>query len=132
MNARIHLQGAQEILTLLGLFKLLVIRIVKFVCTHCASHFPGPCTSFAALLLFPGAVGYPTAGVEVCIAETDGSALGYKPLVLGTAEGSKYLEGAQNASGELLIRGPNVFKYYWNRPQVTRDSFTKDGWFKTG
>lgn len=80
----------------------------------------------------PGAVGYPTAGVEVCIAETDGSELGYKPLVLGTADGSKYLEGAQNASGELLIRGPNVFKYYWNRPQVTRDSFTKDGWFKTG
>ncbi|CAN7991307.1 unnamed protein product [Ixodes hexagonus] len=82
---------------------------------------------------YPGCVGYPTTGVEVCIADLDpGSDMGYKPLVIGTDEGSKFLQGPDRASGELLIRGSNVFKYYWNKPQVTQDSFTKDGWFKTG
>ncbi|XP_077502742.1 malonate--CoA ligase ACSF3, mitochondrial-like [Amblyomma americanum] len=80
----------------------------------------------------PGCVGYPTAGVEVCIAEPDNSQLGYKPLVVGTEEETKFLEGPDNSSGELLIRGSNVFKYYWQRPEVTKDSFTQDGWFKTG
>ena len=34
--------------------------------------------------------------------------------------------------GEILIKGPNVFKEYWGKPDATRDAFTKDGWFKTG
>ena len=33
--------------------------------------------------------------------------------------------------GELLVRGPSVFKGYWNRPEETRNAFV-DGWFKTG
>ena len=33
--------------------------------------------------------------------------------------------------GELLVRGPSVFKGYWNRPDETRSAFV-DGWFKTG
>jgi fatty-acyl-CoA synthase len=33
---------------------------------------------------------------------------------------------------ELLVRGPNVFPGYWNRPQETRDSFAGDEWFRTG
>jgi long-chain acyl-CoA synthetase len=33
--------------------------------------------------------------------------------------------------GELLVRGPSVFKGYWNRPEETRDAFEGD-WFKTG
>ena len=33
--------------------------------------------------------------------------------------------------GELLVRGPSVFKGYWNRPQETENAFV-DGWFKTG
>jgi long-chain acyl-CoA synthetase len=35
------------------------------------------------------------------------------------------------ADGEVLVRGPSVFKGYWNRPEETRDAFV-DGWFKTG
>jgi long-chain acyl-CoA synthetase len=33
--------------------------------------------------------------------------------------------------GEVLARGPSIFKGYWNRPEETRDAFV-DGWFKTG
>ena len=33
--------------------------------------------------------------------------------------------------GEILVRGPSVFKGYWNRPEETRDAF-EGGWFKTG
>jgi long-chain acyl-CoA synthetase len=33
--------------------------------------------------------------------------------------------------GEVLTRGPSVFKGYWNRSEETRDAFM-DGWFKTG
>ena len=33
--------------------------------------------------------------------------------------------------GEILVRGPSVFKGYWNRPQETQNAF-QDGFFKTG
>src|SRR5215469_7459037 len=33
--------------------------------------------------------------------------------------------------GEILVKGPTVFKGYWEMPEETRASFT-DGWFKTG
>jgi len=32
---------------------------------------------------------------------------------------------------EILVRGPSIFRAYWNRPDDTRDAFL-DGWFKTG
>jgi len=50
-----------------------------------------------------GTVGKPLANVEVKIAD----------------------------DGEVLARGPSIFKGYWNRPEETRDAFV-DGWFKTG
>lgn len=34
--------------------------------------------------------------------------------------------------GELLIRGPNLFREYWNKPDITADSFSPDGYFQTG
>ena len=33
--------------------------------------------------------------------------------------------------GEILVRGPSVFKGYWQRPEETQNAF-QDGWFKTG
>jgi len=36
------------------------------------------------------------------------------------------------AVGELLIRGPNVVKGYWGRPEATTEAFLGDGWFRTG
>ncbi|WP_435347848.1 AMP-dependent synthetase/ligase [Haloarchaeobius sp. HRN-SO-5] len=34
--------------------------------------------------------------------------------------------------GELLIKGPNVTDGYWNKPEATEESFTDDGYFRTG
>ena len=34
--------------------------------------------------------------------------------------------------GQLLVRGPTVFKEYWRRPADTKKEFTADGWFRTG
>jgi fatty-acyl-CoA synthase len=34
--------------------------------------------------------------------------------------------------GEIQIKGPNVIHEYWNRPDSTADSYTEDGWFKSG
>jgi 4-coumarate--CoA ligase len=35
-------------------------------------------------------------------------------------------------TGEICLKGPNVFKGYLNKPELTKDSFTEDGYFKTG
>ena len=32
----------------------------------------------------------------------------------------------------MQLRGPNIFKGYWRQPEKTTESFTADGWFKTG
>lgn len=34
--------------------------------------------------------------------------------------------------GEVLIRGPHVFRGYWNNQQATAEAFTADGWFRSG
>lgn len=34
--------------------------------------------------------------------------------------------------GEVLVRGPSVFKGYWKRPEETQAAFEEGGWFKTG
>jgi malonyl-CoA/methylmalonyl-CoA synthetase len=39
---------------------------------------------------------------------------------------------ARLVAGELQLEGPGVFSEYWNRPDSTRESFTEDGWFRTG
>ena len=35
------------------------------------------------------------------------------------------------SDGEIQVRGPSIFKGYWNKPEETRNVF-EDGWFKTG
>ena len=62
-----------------------------------------------------GSVGFPLPGTEVRFVDSESRAL------LPDGE-----------IGELELRGPNVFKSYWKQPGKTSESFSADGWFKTG
>jgi long-chain acyl-CoA synthetase len=61
----------------------------------------------------PGSIGTPIAGVEMKAVDDDGA------------------EVPQGEVGEIVIRGHNVMKGYWNRPDATADVM-RDGWFATG
>lgn len=61
----------------------------------------------------PGSVGPPLPGVEMKIVDEQGREL------------------AQGQVGEICVRGPNVMKGYWRRPEETRDAFFGE-WFRTG
>ncbi|KAL0867847.1 hypothetical protein ABMA27_008540 [Loxostege sticticalis] len=37
-----------------------------------------------------------------------------------------------NVPGELWIKGPGIFKEYYNNPEATEETFAEDRWFKTG
>ncbi|MEU5966669.1 acyl-CoA synthetase [Streptomyces globisporus] len=63
----------------------------------------------------PGTVGPPLAGVELRLAEDDGTVL-----------------DEPGAIGEIQVRGPNLFTGYLNRPDATAAAHTADGWFRTG
>ncbi|MEO0340424.1 MAG: acyl-CoA synthetase, partial [Bacteroidota bacterium] len=39
---------------------------------------------------------------------------------------------ADGTSGEIQVKGPNIFKEYWQKPEATQKTFTENGWFKTG
>jgi long-chain acyl-CoA synthetase len=41
-------------------------------------------------------------------------------------------EVRQGDVGEIWIKGDNLMKGYYNKPQESKDAFTPDGWFKTG
>lgn len=57
----------------------------------------------------PGAVGPPLPGVDIRVADADGSGI-----------------------GAIEVRGPNVFAGYWGMPERTAEAFTDDGFFITG
>jgi malonyl-CoA/methylmalonyl-CoA synthetase len=62
-----------------------------------------------------GTVGMPLPGVEVRIADADSGQ-----------------QLAQGEIGSVEIRGPNVFKGYWQMPEKTKQEFRDDGFFITG
>lgn len=78
----------------------------------------------------PQHVGLPMPSVSVRLCDpTDGHTL----LECSTdADGHSRISNDAPASGELLVKGPTVFREYFRRPEETRDAFTSDGWFKTG
>ncbi|XP_077419734.1 malonate--CoA ligase ACSF3, mitochondrial isoform X1 [Vanacampus margaritifer] len=75
-----------------------------------------------------GAVGLPLPTVEVRIVMNNTT----NTIVEGNHRETQVRPGLNGKEGELLVRGPSVFKEYWNKPQATLESFTDDGWFKTG
>lgn len=38
--------------------------------------------------------------------------------------------GSQSETGELCVKGPNVFKEYLNKPEATAKAFDSEGWFR--
>uniref|UniRef100_A0A9J8AGI0 Malonate--CoA ligase ACSF3, mitochondrial n=2 Tax=Cyprinus carpio carpio TaxID=630221 RepID=A0A9J8AGI0_CYPCA len=77
----------------------------------------------------PGAVGVPLPGVEVRIMMTNST---NAIIAEGNSKGTRVKAGLEGKEGEMLVRGSSVFQKYWNKPQETADTFTEDGWFKTG
>ncbi len=61
----------------------------------------------------PGHVGQPFPGVELRLVDESG------------------VEVAPGTPGEIEIRGPSVFREYWNKPGATASAL-RDGWFRTG
>jgi long-chain acyl-CoA synthetase len=61
-----------------------------------------------------GSIGQAVAGVEVRLVDERGA-----DVLVGDA-------------GEVWVRGPNVFKGYWNDPDATAAALTPDGWLRTG
>ena len=61
----------------------------------------------------PGTVGMPLPGVELRVMDGD------NPVAPGEV-------------GQVEIRGPNVFKGYWNNPEKTREELRGNGFFRTG
>ena len=42
------------------------------------------------------------------------------------------MPGTVDREGQLLIKGPSVFKEYWNNPEAPKETFSEDQWFVTG
>ncbi len=71
-------------------------------------------TSAALLPTRLGSVGVPLPGVSVRVVDPDGT------------------DVLSGDSGEIWVKGLNVFIGYWNNPEATKAALTTDGWLRTG
>ena len=63
---------------------------------------------------YTGSIGLPIPSTEVCIRGPDGATV------------------AAGEPGELCVRGPQVMRGYWNRPEATSECLDEEGWLATG
>jgi long-chain acyl-CoA synthetase len=75
---------------------------------------PAVCINPLNLAKFNGSIGLPVPSTEVSIRDENGKML------------------AQGETGELCVRGPQVMKGYWQKPDETAKVLSSDGWLKTG
>ncbi|WP_127716647.1 long-chain-fatty-acid--CoA ligase [Halobacteriovorax sp. HLS] len=75
---------------------------------------PAACINPMDLKAYNGSIGLPVSSTEVVIKNDDGETLGVGEI------------------GEICIKGPQVMKGYWNRPEETAKVMTPDGFFKSG
>jgi len=75
---------------------------------------PAACINPMDLDGFNGCIGLPISSTECGIMNDEGELL------------------PQGETGELVVRGPQVMKGYWQRPEATAEVITEDGWLRTG
>ena len=75
---------------------------------------PVVCVNRPDIAEFSGNIGYPVPSTEVSIRDAENRTLPH------------------GEPGELCIRGPQVMKGYWNRPEETQKVMTQDGYFRSG
>jgi long-chain acyl-CoA synthetase len=75
---------------------------------------PIACANPLNIAEYTGAIGLPVPSTEASIQNESGTQLPLGEL------------------GEICLRGPQVMKGYWNKPQETALVFTDDGWLRTG
>jgi long-chain acyl-CoA synthetase len=75
---------------------------------------PAVCINPLNLKEYNGSIGLPVPSTEVSVQDSDGNLL------------------PQGESGEMCVRGPQVMKGYWQRPEETDKVLSSDGWLKTG
>lgn len=68
---------------------------------------------------------------ETCGASTGVPATRIRPGTIGPAAGYNQVR-IDPATSEIQVKGPNVFLGYLNQPEKTRETFTDDGWLRTG
>lgn len=75
---------------------------------------PAVCINPLNLKDYNGSIGLPISSTYCQLIDLDGNTV------------------TDGEPGELCVKGPQVMKGYWNRPEETANAFTKDGWLKTG
>jgi long-chain acyl-CoA synthetase len=75
---------------------------------------PAACFNPMDIEGFNGCIGLPIPSTECAVMNDEGELL------------------SQGEVGELVIRGPQVMKGYWQRPEETAKVMTEDGWLRTG
>ncbi len=75
---------------------------------------PAACINPMDLTDYNGSIGLPISSTDVCIKDDDENTLSAGEI------------------GEICIKGPQVMRGYWGRPEETKKVMTADGYFKTG
>jgi long-chain acyl-CoA synthetase len=75
---------------------------------------PAACINPLSIEEFTGSIGLPIPSTECCVKDDDGNILGIEEI------------------GELCVRGPQVMKGYWKRPEESHECLNSHGWLRTG
>ncbi|UNK57128.1 long-chain fatty acid--CoA ligase [Pseudoxanthomonas daejeonensis] len=75
---------------------------------------PAACINPLDIKEFNGSIGLPIPSTDVCVKDDDGNILPHGEV------------------GELCVKGPQVMKGYWQRPEETAQVIDADGWLHTG
>ena len=118
--------------------KYLCFRNVRFCISGAAPLSPKIPESFESRLGVPILEGYGLTETSpvVCANRPGARKIGTVGQALPGVR-VKIIDESENVlpvggEGEVCVQGPNVMKGYYNLPQATQQSFTRDGWFKTG